>query len=442
MKGLTTISIFVFSIILGFSSSGQEAPKTEEFIVDDIRVIARQSVKETVSARLFMVGGVSNYPAELQGVEELMFSIMVEGGPADMEKQEYQAAMEAMGSQINSSTGYDYSNISLNCIKPFWKDSWLLFASVVSNPAFRESDFELVKNKLITAAKQAKTNPDSHLGDLSMQSVWEGTDYAKKPSGTVESLESITLEDVEGYYQRFFGKQNSFLVVVGDVEMGELETLVASGLGGLQPGKEAEAVFKGAEVKEGLTVEDRKIETNYIRGVFTAPQKGTVKSTHNALAMRILYRRFFEELRTKRSLSYAPAASTMGYAARPMNQVYISTTDPEQSLEVMVDLLDQVRTEGFEQKELDGTKQTFLTNYYMGQETNSSISMSLGVNEVYGDWRNMDFFTDRVLSTELSDINQVVREYGDEIHWTYLGKEEMVKPKFFKQPAKAKKMKK
>jgi hypothetical protein len=78
----------------------------------------------------------------------------------------------------------------------------------------------------------------------------------------------------------------------------------------------------------------------------------------------------------------------------------------------------------------------------MGQETNASISMFLGVSDIQGSWKNVDLFTKRVLSTSLEDINSVMVNYGDEIHWTYLGKEDMIKPKFFTQPDKAKKLKK
>lgn len=433
---------FLISLFCYYNLAAQEAPSTKEFEAAGVKVIARESVKGTVSARVFLLGGVANYPAEKQGVEEIMLTLIAEGGPASMEKQEYQRTLEKIGARINSSTGYDYSNISLNCIKPYWKSSWQIFSAAITDPAFRQEDFDLVKNKLITAAKQAKTNPDAHLSNLSMESAWEGTDYAKRPSGTAESLESLTLKDVKGYYNRLFGKDRVFVVVVGDLNFDQVQDFMAQSFEKLPQGTPPPSIYAGEKVEEGLMVEDRNIETNYIRGVFDAPMKGTDASIHNALAMRILGRRFFEELRTKRSLSYAPSARTTGYAARPMNQVYISTTDPEQSLEVMVDLVNQVRTDGFEKKELDGTKQTFLTNYYMGQETNSSISMSLGVNEIYGGWENMDRFTDRVLATELDDINSVMRTYGDEIHWTYLGKEELVKPKMFSQPVKAKKVKK
>jgi len=438
MKKIYTATFLALMIC---SSLIAQVAKTYEENVNGLKIILRESVKGTVSARIFIQGGVNNYSLENQGIEELLLSLIAEAGPADMSKEEYQRQMERMGANISSSTGYDYSNISLNCIKQYSKQALSIYAQSITNPAFRQEDFDLVKNKLITAAKQQKTNPDAHLMDMAMQSTWEGTDYEKKPSGTVESLESISLELLQKYYSSIMVKNNIFLVVVGDLQMANLKAIMQPNLAKLRDGRPATWFISEEPVKKGLIVENRNIETNYITGMFSAPKKGTDEAVHNSLAMRILGMRFFEELRTKRSLSYAPSASTTGYIARPMNRVYISTTDPAQSLEVMTDLINTVRTEGYDEKELEGTKQSFLTNYYMGQETNSSISMSLGVGEIQGGWENVDKFTKTVLSTSLDDINAVIRNYGDEIHWSYLGKEEQIKPKFFTQPVKPKKVK-
>jgi predicted Zn-dependent peptidase len=439
----TRTLFIVLAMAVSWTTNGQTAPETTELEASGIKIIARESVKGTVSTRTFLRGGVNNYSFENQGIEELMLSMIAEGGPASTSKTEYQQQLESIGARISASTGYDYGNISLSSIKEYFYDAVQIYLEALSNPAFRQEDFDLIKNRMITNAKQAKTNPDAHLMDLAMGSTWEGTDYAKKPSGTIESLESLTLPLVQKYYTSVFSKQNIFMVLVGDVPQEKVTSMIeGSGMSKLPEGKQANWFVVEDGVESGLTVEDRNIETNYITGVFSAPKKGTEESIHNALAMRILGMRFFEELRTKRSLSYAPSARSTGYIARPMNQVYISTTDPEQSLEVMIDLVNSVRTEGYEEKELEGTKQSFLTNYYMGQETNSSISMSLGVNEIQGSWKNMDRFTDRVLNTSLEDINMVISSYGEEINWSYLGKEEMVKPKYFKQPVKTKKIKK
>jgi len=153
------------------------------------------------------------------------------------------------------------------------------------------------------------------------------------------------------------------------------------------------------------------------------------------LAMSIMYDRYFIELRTKRGLSYAPAAfysSTL--IENPYNGVYITTTDPKQSIEVMVAELDKLKKDGFTQKELDDKMQGFLTRYLMGQETLASQSNSLGVNEMKGGWEMAENFTEEVNKVTLDDINRVIDKYSSQINWTYLGKKDMVKEEDFLQP--------
>lgn len=437
-KILLSVSFLIVSILC-FADGG---PKTEEFEVNGLKVILRHSVKGTVSARLFVQGGTANYTKEKEGIENLAMSLAMSSGPESMTKAEYDAAGEKVGARMNASSGYDYANLSLNCVRIYWDQSWELFAAAINNPAFRQDEFEIMQQQFITGAKQSSTNPDTQLDRLSMSNTWEGTNYEKIPSGSPESLQAITLDEVKSHFSKVVTKKNTFLVVVGDVKRSDLEAKIEKSFVGLTDGMAPNEIFSDKPVEAGVFVEDRDIETNYIQGVFSAPKKGTDESVYNSLAMSILGDRFFEELRTKRSLSYAPAAYSTGFIGHPANEIYISTTDPKASLDVMIDEVNKVKTEGFEKKELDGKKQKYLTGYFMGQQTNNSISMSLGVNELNGGWEKIDEFTSKVLDTSLDDVNNIMQEYGDQIHWTYLGKETLVQPEFFKQPVKPETMKK
>ncbi|MFN2430372.1 MAG: M16 family metallopeptidase, partial [Cryomorphaceae bacterium] len=167
---------------------------------------------------------------------------------------------------------------------------------------------------------------------------------------------SITLEEAKNHFNKVVTRKNSLLVVVGDITVEDLKSKVAESLAKLPEGTAPKELYRGDKVSKGLYVEDRKIETNYVKGIFDAPKRGTEESVHDSLAFSILYDRFFEELRTKRSLSYAPSARATGYKARPMNEIYISTTDPKASIEVMIEELNKVKTEGFDQDELKGKK--------------------------------------------------------------------------------------
>ena len=150
-------------------AQAQEAPKTTEFEVNGLKVILRESVKGTVSARLFIKGGAVNYPEAKEGVESMALSLAMQSGPADMTKDEFNTQAEAVGASMGGSSGYDYANMSLSCVKLYWDESWKLFADAVTNPAWREDDFKILQNQMVTASRQTKTNADAHLMNIAFE---------------------------------------------------------------------------------------------------------------------------------------------------------------------------------------------------------------------------------------------------------------------------------
>ena len=103
---------------------------------------------------------------------------------------------------------------------------------------------------------------------------------------------------------------------------------------------------------------DRDIETNYIRGYMNAPKMNSKEGVAMLLAMNILRSRLFVEIRTKRGLSYAPSAFyAQGIVYNPYNVIYVSTTDPAESIKVIVVEIDKLRTEGYTNEEIKNIKQ-------------------------------------------------------------------------------------
>jgi len=71
----------------------------------------------------------------------------------------------------------------------------------------------------------------------------------------------------------------------------------------------------------------RELPTNYIMGCYSAPRFGSAESYPMILAESILEDRLFEEVRTKRSLSYAPAAG-LGRLFTNYGLIYVTAVRP------------------------------------------------------------------------------------------------------------------
>lgn len=427
-------------LLLALMTTGIMNAQTKEIMVDGLKVILKQTPKDVVSVRLFVRGGTANYTKEKQGVEALTMSLAVQGGTRTRDAVTFATEAEKIGAVLGGDASLEYSEISMTCVKMFWDKSWDLFTDAILNPSFDAKEFGLLKEQFVANAMSSISDPDQHLKNLALSNAFKGSQYERTPEGTPESLANVTLEDVKAHYKKVLGKQRCFLVVVGNISEEDLITKVKATLAKMPFG----TAFKPSErtliTKPGTFVEDRDIATNYIRGMMSAPTRETSEGTVMQLGMSIMGSRFFLELRTKRSLSYAPAAFySSGVLLNPYNTIYITTQDPKQSMQVMTDIINDIKKNGFLQEELDDKKQTFLTNYYMGQQTTSEQSLTLGMYEILSSWKLSESFPTDVNNTTLKELNRVFDKYTKAIQWTYLGKQEQVKQEDFKQTVEEKK---
>jgi len=427
-------NIFTVALLFVACVAIAGGPTTKELNVDGVTVIYKRTPKEVISARIFIKGGNAGIPEDKQGLQNFSLTLAAEGGTTKRNKEQFATDCEKIGAEVDGSSSYDYGTINLSCIKSFWNESWELFVEAITIPAFDEKEFELTKGTLIAAAKQGQSNPDQHLANIAMESVFKGRSYSKVPEGTPESLEKLTLAEIKKNYNESVCKSRIFLVVVGDVDEADLIAKVKTAFAKLPKGTPAPTESRVQITSPGVHIEDRDIATNYLMGIMSAPSMTSNEGVPMRLGMNILYDRYFVELRTKRSLSYAPAAGYNGNRiSNPYNSIYITTLDPKQSIDVMVEEINKVKKDGFTEKELADKEQTFLTRYYMGQETSSAQSMTLGMYELSGDWKKAESFTDDVNKTTLKDVNTVFTKYTGAIRWTYLGKKDAVKEEDFKQ---------
>ncbi|HNI53174.1 MAG TPA: pitrilysin family protein [Chitinophagales bacterium] len=428
------IQITIVLLVTLLSANRLTAQDTKEYMVDGIKVIHKQVPKDVISVQLFIEGGTANYTKDKQGIENLTLNLMMDGGTTGMSKLEFKSAAEKIGTTFNAGSNIDAGTLSMNCIKLFWDDSWKLFSDAILHPAFGEAEYNLLREQLIAGAQQSMADPDTYLALLSRQVAFENKDYAKAPEGTPETLTGITLDDVKTYYKKTIGKKRVFLVVVGNISQEDLTAKIHNTLAALPGGSPASSESRTLITQPKTYIEDRDIATNYIRGIMSAPFANDAEGIAYRVAISIVGDRYFTELRTKRSLSYAPAAFYANAGiTNPYGVIYITTIDPKQSMQVMVDELNKIKKEGFTEKELRDKQQEFLTTYYLTLETTANQSNALGMAEMSGGWENLDKITAAVNSLKLEDINAVFDKYSNAIVWTYLGKKSAISEADFPQ---------
>jgi zinc protease len=91
------------------------------------------------------------------------------------------------------------------------------------NPLFEQSAFDRVKNQLIQNLTQNKKDANVLSGQAFKQLMYGKEQRVGLPdSGTINTVTSISLEDIKAFYQRYFSPQYANLIVVGDINKSEL----------------------------------------------------------------------------------------------------------------------------------------------------------------------------------------------------------------------------
>ena len=435
MKYINRSIIVACSFVLAAGTVRAQS-STKEINYEGLKIIFKKTPKQVITASLFIKGGTANISEAQQGLEPLALNLALDGGTKSINKDDFAAKADNLGTSFNATAAKDYSKMTMTCLKDKWNESWAMFADAILNPAMDENEFNVIKAQMISTAKQQEADPDAYLRKMATESLFSGTDYAKTPNGTPASLESLTIADAKKYYASLLGKKKCYLVVVGNIDEPGLLNNIKTSLAKLPVGQEAKKPSFKSVTTPNAHIKDRSIATNYILGTLNAPKYLSADGPLFEFAMSILYDRYFVELRTKRSLSYAPAAFyNKNTIQQPTANLYISTIDPKQSIQVMTDIINDIKKNGFTDKEVKDKKKEYLTNYYLTNEASASQAGQLGFCEASGNWRLFDEINSKIDLVKTADLNKTFSKYMKTIDWNYLGKEDKIAKEDFKQLA-------
>jgi zinc protease len=147
--------------------------------------------------------------------------------------------------------------------------------------------------------------------------------------------------------------------------------------------------------------------------------------------MNVLRTRIWEEVRTKRNLSYAPTAGVVNSFANE-GFVYVSSVLPDSAMKVMIGELKKMQSDPVSAKDLKDRITMFLTGYYTQRETNASQGQYLAFHELSGfGWRAAEEFVNRVRRVTAADIQDIAKGYFRNLQSVVIGDPKLVTEKAF-----------
>ncbi|MFW6124300.1 MAG: M16 family metallopeptidase [Acidobacteriota bacterium] len=151
------------------------------------------------------------------GTAHLVSRLMMEG-TKNKTPVELEEAIDDLGANISIYAGKEETTIRAVSLANKFSEVMGLVQEILLEPRWDEKEFARIKQETLENINRNKANPPYIAANVFNQLVYgEDHIFGKPVSGTSESIENITLEDLKNYYAQNFSPSVAYMSVVGDI---------------------------------------------------------------------------------------------------------------------------------------------------------------------------------------------------------------------------------
>lgn len=330
--------------------------------------------------------GSSDLPAGRRVLNDWAMSVMARAAKG-FPKAKLNALTERYSIAMGCDGAIEFSNCAMTSLTSYWGKAFPAFVAVVKQPVFDATDVKIQRDRMEASFKAMSENPGSWSNDVVNRIYYPpGHPYRLLRDEALGELGKLSREDVVAYHKSLMSGPPPVIVVVSDMEDDVILADVRKAFGTWPGKKQAKGAVENPafDPANTLLVEDRDIPTAYIRLKFPAVAAAGKDSVASRLVFEVLNEELWDEVRTRKSLSYGVGAAQI-QMRKGIGSISVSTSKPQETLEAIAVVLQKMKKKSFTQAELDRFKVVFSTSYFLTQETHGGIAGALlGTWNYYG----------------------------------------------------------
>jgi zinc protease len=152
------------------------------------------------------------------GVSNLIAEILKQG-TKNKTPEQLEEEFELLGSNVTVRADQEGISIYVNTLARNYLKTLDLIQEIILEPRWDKEEFELAKTKTINTLKRNSADPN-FLSSLTFYKILYGKEniLAYRNTGTVQSVESISLEDLKAYYEKNFSPSVSSFLISGSIK--------------------------------------------------------------------------------------------------------------------------------------------------------------------------------------------------------------------------------
>ncbi len=406
---------------------------------DELSTIEQASELPLIDFKLLFTVGSAHDPVGKEGLASLAASMITDAGSAERTISEINEALFPIAGAFYAQVDKEMTTFTGVLPRDQWQSFLDIALPMLTEPGFRQEDFDRLKAQQLTALKQdLRSENEEELGKEALQAnLFAGSRYAHPSLGTVAGIESITLDDVRAFVAEAYARDRLSVGLSGGY--GEDFKLALGGHLGALPAtaKLAESTAPAARQPSGLEIEILEKETRATAISFGHPIE--VTRSHEDFAALWLARAWlgehrssmshlYQRIRRIRGMNYGDYAYIEAFPRgmyqffpdpniarqKQIFEVWIRPVVPENAhmaLRIALHELEKFVTDGLTQEQFESTRDYLMKNVYVMTSTqDQNLGYALD-SEWYGIGEFTSHMREKLSALTVDDVNRAIRQH-------------------------------
>jgi zinc protease len=366
-------------------------------------------------------GGAAQDPDDKAGTAELMTSLLDEGaGPYD--SKAFEDRLDRKAVHLDFRAGRDHIHGSLRTLSENKDEAFDDLRLALTAPRFDADDVELNRAQILSGLRRELKSPTDLAALRWWQTAYPGHPYGRPMGGTLESVPSITIDDLKAYAHRVLARDRLKVAVVGDIDADAVKAMLDRVFGALpahaelKPVPPAIAQGLGRRISVDLDVPQTVIDFGGPGVARNDPDFFAAYVVNHILAGGTFSSRLYQDVREKRGLVYSIADTLLWYDRSAV--FFGSTATRADRADETVDLvgkeIHQLAETGPTAEELAKAKAYLNSSFVLNLDTSDKVAALMVQLQL--DHQPIDYITRRkqmIDAVTLDDAKRVAKRLFD-----------------------------
>jgi zinc protease len=272
--------------------------------------LVREPAVPLIAIDFAFTGGAAQDPAGKAGTANLAASTF-DDGVGDFDSKTFHAQLERKAIELSFHAERDAIRGTLRTLTENRDEAFDDLRLSLTAARFDQADVELNRAQILSMLRRATTSPTEIANKRWWETAFAGHPYGRPVNGSLESLPSITIDDLKTYTHRVLARDNLKIAIVGDIDVETVKTMLDRVFGGLPekaqltPIEAATPQGLGRRVVVNLDVPQSAVQFGGPGIARKDPDFMAAYIVNHILGGGSFSSRLYREVREKRGLAYS-----------------------------------------------------------------------------------------------------------------------------------------